>query len=66
MRRKNHRVKVLTGKTISYLKIIFRPNPPVEDAAFGEADKPRRWILVLSPRHTYSMRVGDLVDSGAG
>ena len=29
----------------SYLKIIFWPNPP-------DADKPRCWVLFLSPRHT--------------
>jgi hypothetical protein len=32
-------------ETISYLKIIFWPNPP-------KADESRRWSLVLSPRHT--------------
>jgi hypothetical protein len=44
----------------SYLKVIFWPNPPVEDAAGGEADKSLRlpcemrslflwgWSLVLS------------------
>jgi len=45
--------------TRSYLKIIFCPNPP-------KVDESRRWSLVLSPRHTYSMRVEDPVNRRGG